>query len=230
MHVWRYAVESRIQCPVQFLVLPVPVTQSALRESRYTRSRDTTTWPSAKYFDRFRIDHIDSNCYTTKFITCWTISAKLDMMSGCAVHHITLHLDYIMHSWCKQTDPYIKSWCCATSTNQVPCSFTWTNCMHKFYILFIVLMFSNLFCDVFNIQSSEWFCNWANNVFSNWWITLNSWNTLLSVAKNAFLNNCSKTTHDALSYLFNCFIDCLLYYSFKILSTKPQGCSLFLFA
>jgi len=47
-------------------------------------------------------------------------------------------------------------------------------------------------------------------------------NTLLSVAKDAYLNNCSKSTHYAQNYLLNCFIVCLLYYSLEILPTKPQ--------
>ena len=49
------------------------------------------------------------------------------------------------------------------------------------------------------------------------------------VAKDVYLNNCSKTTHCAQKYLLNCFIVCLLYYSFEILPTMPQGCSSFSF-
>ena len=48
---------------------------------------------------------------------------------------------------------------------------------------------------------------------------------VFSVAKDVYLNNRSKTTHYAQDYFLNCFIVCLLYYSFKILPTKPQNCS-----
>ena len=41
-----------------------------------------------------------------------------------------------------------------------------------------------LFCNVL-IQSLEWLCHWINTI-SNLWITWNSWNMLLSVAKNAY--------------------------------------------
>jgi len=44
------------------------------------------------------------------------------------------------------------------------------------------------------------FCDKNNIVFNNSWITLNSWNTLLSVAKDAYLNNHSKSTHYAQNY------------------------------
>ena len=64
----------------------------------------------------------------------------------------------------------------------------------------------------------------------NSWIIWNSRNMLISAVKNAYLNNHSKTTHYAQKYLLNCFIVCLLYYSFEILLTEPQGCSSFLFA
>ena len=50
------------------------------------------------------------------------------------------------------------------------------------------------------------------------------------IRKDAYLNNHSKTTHYTQNYLLNCFIVCLLYYSFEILPTKPQGCFSFSFA
>ena len=47
---------------------------------------------------------------------------------------------------------------------------------------------------------------------------------LLSVAKDAYLNYCSKTTHYAQNYLHNWFIVFLSCYFFKILPAKPLGC------
>ena len=70
-------------------------------------------------------------------------------------------------------------------------------------------------------------CNWTNNVFCNSWIPWNFQNTLLSVAKDVHLNNHSKTTRYAQNYLLNCFIVCVLYYSFKILPAKPHGLFIF---
>ena len=58
------------------------------------------------------------------------------------------------------------------------------------------------------------------------WICQNT----LSVAKDAHLNNCSKTTHYTQNHLLNCFIVFPSCYSFKILPAKPLGCSSFLFA
>ena len=50
---------------------------------------------------------------------------------------------------------------------------------------------------------------------------------VVNVAKDAYLNNRSKSTHYAQNYLLNCFMVCLLYYSFELLQTKPQVCSSF---
>ena len=64
--------------------------------------------------------------------------------------------------------------------------------MHKFYILSITIMFSNLFCDAFLNRALN---DFVITVFYNLWITRNSRNMLLSVAKDVYLNNGSKTTH-----------------------------------
>ena len=87
------------------------------------------------------------------------------------------------------------------------------------------IMFSNLFCNAFIIRILNNFV--IKLIFNNLLITWNSRNTLLTVAKDAYLINHSKTIHYTLNYLLNC---CLLYYSFKILPTKPQGCFSFFFA
>ena len=57
-------------------------------------------------------------------------------------------------------------------------------------------------------------------------ITRISRNTLSSVAKDAYLNYYSKTTHYAQEYLLNCFIVFLLCYSFK----KPMRPSALFFS
>ena len=79
------------------------------------------------------------------------------------------------------------SWCRATSKNQAPCSSIQTNhpCIYSKYCFKFVL-------QCFNKQT--------NTVFNNSWITRNSQNTLLSVAKDAYSNNRSKSTlHTELS-------------------------------
>ena len=45
------------------------------------------------------------------------------------------------------------------------------------------------------------------------------------VVNDAYLNYCSKTTHYAQNYLFDCFIVFLSCYSIKILPAKPLDCS-----
>ena len=64
---------------------------------------------------------------------------------------------------------------------------------------------------------SNLFCSWINNVFSNLWITCNSQNTLLSVAKDVHLKNRSKTTHYAQNYLLNS-VYCIILSKFSQLS------------
>ena len=92
--------------------------------------------------------------------------------------------------------------------------------MHKYYKQCNVL---NLFCNAF---STEYWINWIELIcisqFTNY---LDFQSTLLSVAKNVHLNNCSKTTHYAQKYLFYS----LSHYSMKILPANPPGCSSFLF-
>ena len=78
--------------------------------------------------------------------------------------------------------------------------------VHVFYIPCITILFSNLFCNAFINRV-------LNSVFNNPRITWNSRNTLLSVAKDVYLNNRSKTTYYTQKYLLNCFIVCLLYNS-----------------
>jgi len=46
---------------------------------------------------------------------------------------------------------------------------------------------------------------------------------LLSVAKDVYLDNRSKTTHYAQNCLLNCFIVCLLYYFFQNSPNKASG-------
>ena len=90
------------------------------------------------------------------------------------------------------------SWCCATSKNQAPCT------MHKYYMCWILPF------DAFRFRVLN---NLINNLFHNSWITWISWNMLSSVAKDAYLINCSKTTHYAQNYLLDCFIVFLSCYS-----------------
>ena len=89
---------------------------------------------------------------------------------------------------------------------------TWTNhpCINSTYCL----MFSNLFCDAFVNKALN---DFVITVFHNSRITRNSRSTLLSVAKDVYLNNSPKTTHYT---LLNCFIVFLLYYSFEKFSQQ----------
>ena len=78
-----------------------------------------------------------------------------------------------------------------------------------------------LFCNVL-IQSLEWLCHWINTI-SNLWITWNSWNTLLRVAKNAYFKQLLYNTLHMKYLLLKFFIVFLLHYFLKYFQQRPRA-------
>ena len=123
----------------------------------------------------------------------------------------------------------LTSWCCVTSKNFAPCSYYWTNhpCINATYSVlwkcfefcFVMLLDSELWIILVRLIAHFIICELLGFPKIRYW-----------VLPRMYLNYCSKTTHYAQKYLLNCFIVFLSYYSFKILSAKPLGCSSFLFA